>query len=91
MSCFTFLREILLGILSVHVLRDSALTHLEGREGEMRHKGLMALWELSSLLRQRCVARASKASHARRKACVVKPEFGIQDMALFPERQAVTT
>lgn len=90
LSSFCFLCETLFGILSVHVLCDSAMTSLEGREGEMRHKGLMAPWELDSLLRQRCVAWASKASQAQHKACVVAPEFGIQDVALFPERQAVT-
>lgn len=95
MSCSSFLHKILFGILSVHVLCDSAMTSLEGREGEMRHRGLMAPRELGSLLRQRCVAWACKASQARHKACVVKPGFwlgrsGIQDMALFPERQALT-
>ena len=75
MSYFSFLCEVLFGILSVHVLCDSAMTRLEGREGEMKHKGLMAPWELSSLLRQQCVAWASKASQAQHKACIVKPEF----------------
>lgn len=84
------------GILSVHVLCDSAMTSLEGRKEERRHKDLIALQELSSLLRQWCVARARKGSQARHKACVAKPEFwlqrsGIQDMTSFPERQAITT
>lgn len=84
------------GILSVYVLRDSAMTSLEGRKGEMRHEGLMALQELSSLLRQWCVAGARKGSQAQHKACVARPEFwlqrsAIQDVTLFPERQAITT
>lgn len=33
MSCSSFLHKILFGILSVHVLCDSAMTSLEGREG----------------------------------------------------------
>lgn len=79
-----------------HMLRDSAMTSQEGREGEMRHKGLMALQDLGSSLRQRCIAWVSKASRAQHKTCIIKPEFwlwrsGIQDVALFPERQTVTT
>lgn len=84
------------GILSVHVLCDSAMTSLGERKGEMRHNDLVALQELSSLLRQWCVAWARKGSRAQHKACTAKPEFslqrsGIQDVTLFPERQAITT
>lgn len=75
MSYFSFLRQILFGILSVHMLCDSAHSSLEGREGEMRHTGFITRQELCSLLRQRCVARASTASQAQHKAGIIKPEF----------------
>lgn len=81
MPCSSYLHEILFGILSAHMLHDSAMTSLEGRKGEMRHKGLMAPQELGSLLRQRCVAWASKGSQAQHKACVIKPEFDWEDLA----------
>lgn len=94
--CFSssFFMKPCFGILSV--LCGSAMTSLEGRKGEMRHKDWMALQELSSLLRQWCAARARKGSQAQHKARVAKPELwlqrsGIQGLTLFPERQAITT
>lgn len=68
------------GTLSVHVLCDSAMTSLKGRKGEMRHKGLMALQELSSLLRQWCAAGAREGSQARHKACMARPGFDCTDL-----------